>query len=413
MNELYIPQLLYSKINDNYDRELIIMLVIPCYDEEDILQVLDSLHFCESFDFEKLEIVLVFNSSDLDSTRVKMVNEQSYEKCCNWFSQNPLYGHVFNFDDLPAKKSGVGLARKLGMDFASDRLKSIGREDGLIVNLDADCRVALNYLSALEEWYEQKKLMGGCSIYFEHPFPKNPLLTEAIMYYELHLRYYIEAQRWLKLPYAYHTIGSSMAVRSSAYDKVGGMNTRKAGEDFYFLHKIIGLGNFEDLNSTMVFPSARISERVPFGTGRAVLEFIEKGRYKSTYDIEVFKLLSPLFDWVKNASEVNQIHPEQFLERADPVLKHFLELYSFESKWLEINNNTASLESRVKRFFQWFDAFLLMKWCHFSRDEYQMIGPTNDIAAIWIQFHHNITIESTDILGLLEAYRQLQNSTVY
>ncbi len=34
--------------------------------------------------------------------------------------------------------------------------------------------------------------------------------------------------------HAYHTIGSSMAVRCSAYAKIGGMNRRKAGEDFIF-----------------------------------------------------------------------------------------------------------------------------------------------------------------------------------
>jgi hypothetical protein len=292
-------------------------------------------------------------------------------------------------------------------------LKSIGRADGLIVNLDADCRVALNYLAELEEWYSQKKLNDGCSIYFEHPFPIDPLLAEAILYYELHLRYYIEAQRWLKLPYAYHTIGSSMAVRASAYDKAGGMNTRKAGEDFYFLQKIIGLGNFEDLNSTVVYPSARISERVPFGTGRAVLEFIEKGRYRSTYGIEIFIMLTPLFDWVKSEVEGDQLQPDQLLALVDPILKQFLQMHQFESKWKEIIKNTSSFESRVKRFFQWFDAFLLMKWCHFCRAEYQLVGATNEITAIWMLYHHNIKIESSDILELLKAYRRLQNSTVY
>jgi cellulose synthase/poly-beta-1,6-N-acetylglucosamine synthase-like glycosyltransferase len=413
MNELYRAQTTYSKIHDDFEQTLIMVLVIPCYDEEDILQVLDSIRQCHSFDFSKLEIVVVINSSELDSDRVKQVNEEAYTSCCKWLAISDLYGHVLRYDDLPHKKAGVGLARKLGMDLAGDRLKSIGREDGLIVNLDADCRVAENYLSELANWFEQQKLMTGCSIYFEHPFPDDRLLREAIQYYELHLRYYIEAQRWLKLPYAYHTIGSSMAVRASGYEKVGGMNTRKAGEDFYFLHKIIGLCNFEDLNSTVVYPSARISERVPFGTGRAVLEFIEKDRYRSTYGIEIFIMLNPLFDWVKSEVEGDQLQPDQLLELVDPILKQFLLLYKFESKWVEIVENTSSIESKIKRFFQWFDAFLLMKWCHFCRDEYQMTGSTNEIAAKWIQEHHNISIKADDITRLLEAYRQVQKSSVY
>ena len=84
----------------------------------------------------------------------------------------------------------------------------------------------------------------GCSIYFEHPLhgPLEPKVYEAIAAYELHLRYYVQALRYAAFPYAHHTIGSSMAVRADAYAKQGGMNKRQAGEDFYFLHKIIPLG---------------------------------------------------------------------------------------------------------------------------------------------------------------------------
>ena len=40
------------------------------------------------------------------------------------------------------------------------------------------------------------------------------------------------------LPYGYVSIGSAMAFSVDAYISIGGMNTRKATEDFYFLQEI-------------------------------------------------------------------------------------------------------------------------------------------------------------------------------
>ena len=87
----------------------------------------------------------------------------------------------------------------------------------------------------------------------------------------------MEAQCHALFPFAFHTIGSSMAVRASSYMRQGGMNKRKAGEDFYFQQKIIPLCGFTECNSTVVYPSPRPSYRVPFGTGRAMLGYLQNG----------------------------------------------------------------------------------------------------------------------------------------
>jgi len=135
------------------------------------------------------------------------------------------------------------------------------------------------FFAEIEKHFEQHSNTPGCSIYFEHPIAGNEFeanIYEGIINYELHLRYYYQALKYCGLQYAFHTVGSSMVVRSSAYQKQGGMNKRKAGEDFYFIHKIIALGNFSELNSTVVYPSPRISDRVPFGTGKAIGDWIEQ-----------------------------------------------------------------------------------------------------------------------------------------
>ena len=83
------------------------------------------------------------------------------------------------------------------------------------------------------------------------PSQKHRLAAAA---YECHLRYYVEALRFAGFPHAYHTIGSAMAVRPEAYMKQGGMNRRKAEKIFYFLNKIMLLGNFSECLSTVVYP---------------------------------------------------------------------------------------------------------------------------------------------------------------
>ena len=131
------------------------------------------------------------------------------------------------------------------MDEALRRFDYVNRPEGIILCLDADFTCDFDYLVEIEKWFSDPERVA-CSIYFEHPLesPDNQRVTEAIILYELHLRYYVQSLRFASFPYAFHTIGSSMAVRSDVYRKQGGMNKRQAGEDFYFLHKVIPLGGF-------------------------------------------------------------------------------------------------------------------------------------------------------------------------
>ena len=67
-----------------------------------------------------------------------------------------------------------------------------------------------------------------------------------------------------------------MAVRAHAYARQGGMNRRQAGEDFYFMQKLVDGEQVENIAEATVFPSARLSHRVPFGTGKALSDAVEE-----------------------------------------------------------------------------------------------------------------------------------------
>ncbi|MEO5362830.1 MAG: glycosyltransferase family 2 protein, partial [Magnetococcus sp. DMHC-8] len=251
------------------------VVVIPCHDEPDLLVTLASLWACRP-PACPVEVMVVVNGSAEDGAAVQSRNRLTWEAARAWRADHREADRVLHLlyePALPPRQAGVGTARKLGMDWALTRFAGARRDTGVIVCLDADCVVAANYLEVLAHHFASHPHTPGCSIYFEHPWTGLPDRQRlAIIQYELFLRYYLHGLRWSGFPHAFHTIGSSMAVRAAPYRRQGGMNRRKAGEDFYFLQKIIPLGGFSDVCSTTVFPSARSSHRVPFGTGRAMAD---------------------------------------------------------------------------------------------------------------------------------------------
>jgi hypothetical protein len=325
-----------------------------------------------------VEVIVVVNSSENSTPEVLQQNLATVEAGRAWARTHgdpKLTLDVLSFPTLPARQAGVGLARKIGMDEAAARLERAGAgESGVIACYDADCRCDPNYLTSIERHFRAHPETPGCSFYFEHPL-EGPLATavyEAIARYELHLRYYVQALRFAQFPYAYHTIGSAMAVRPGPYRKQGGMNKRQAGEDFYFLQKIMPLGGFTDLLETRVIPSPRPSVRVPFGTGRAVKEFLA-GRPILTYPMEAFLSLGALFGFVAELQAPRLFAGSDVERQLTPALQAFLCQENFEQALEEIRANTASPEAFQRRFFGWFNGFRVMKCLHHARDHF--FGP--------------------------------------
>lgn len=154
--------------------DLGMVVVMPCFDEPDVLGALESLQACEP-PRRAFEVIVVVNSPSNAPAELKERNRQSAEEARK-------YARVIHVPDLPPRHAGVGLARKIGMDEALRRLPA----DGVIANFDADCRCDPNYLRSIEEHSQRHPDTPGCSIYFEHP-------PDAADLYELHLRYYVQA----------------------------------------------------------------------------------------------------------------------------------------------------------------------------------------------------------------------------
>ncbi|MDX1478648.1 MAG: hypothetical protein R3301_13140, partial [Saprospiraceae bacterium] len=336
----YFQRLTFSGplIDQPPTRDIALAIVIPACDEPDLVNTLTALKACD-MPQRPVEIIVVINHGAAATARVKTVNAQCVTRLNQWVKANPHSGlqcFLLFVPDLPPRKAGVGLARKIGMDEAARRAFGVSRSDLPLVCLDADCQVSKDYLTGLHGFFSARTDIEGCAIHFEHSLDGLDFWQrDAIVDYELHLRCMISWQRWAGLPFAYQTVGSSMAVRAGTYVAVGGMNTRQAGEDFYFLHKVIERGQFADCAYCAVYPSPRVSDRVPFGTGRAIGQ-VKQGEPVLTHHPEVYRAVRRLVKLVPRLWD----EEDDLSGEVPEVLGAFLAAQGWPERLAEIRANT-------------------------------------------------------------------------
>jgi hypothetical protein len=357
------PELIKEPVDDQTG----IIVVVPAFDEPEIVRLLNSLNSCTRPDC-KTEVIIIVNAPANASAGSIGNNKKCIRNIESWKKNNSSFFRLFVFDTgrSPKEDWGVGLARKTGMDEAVRRFETIGRTDGVIVCLDADCTVEKNYFTAICDGLLRKKEKSACSIYFEHPLSGNEFQEQVYRYiiqYELHLRYFIQGLKYSGFPNAFHTVGSALAVKAKQYVKAGGMNRRQAGEDFYFVQKLIPLGGYFALNNTTVYPSPRESYRVPFGTGIMMAKLLGDSKEQlMTYNISAFMELNDLFGSVGELYISGRLEIINYYRNLPSGLRSFMGLEEWSVKIDEIKNNTSSKESFRKRFFSWFNTFRIVKY---------------------------------------------------
>lgn len=355
--------------------QLGLVVVIPCFDEPDVGPVLDSLAQCVAPGCD-VEVLVVVNAP-VDADSATLARNDDAARCVRHPAPGAMPGWMRRYaierNSLPVTQAGVGLARKIGMDEAAARLATTRDCTGIIACLDADCRVAPNYLARLREVFAEHPHCPGVSIYFEHPqlFDADDPLRRAMIDYELHLRVYVAGQRQAGFPYAFHTVGSALACSVAAYAAQGGMNLRQGGEDFYFAQKLIAAGGYRALNDTVVYPGVRKSARVPFGTGPAIQRALETDGEFETFAPQIFRDLTLFCAAVAQATPATA----KSISAGLPVaLRQFLDSQEFALRLDEICANVASDGSFRRRVFRWFNAFRFLKFAmHASRGTYPRV----------------------------------------
>ena len=307
--------------------------------------------------------------------------------------------------ELPSK-GGVGLARKIGMDLALKCLPEDRERNSLIISLDADTLVEMNYLEEIDNYFNNNE-DAAAVIDFSHILPEDKRHRTAAISYELFLRYYEAGLRFASSPYAYQTIGSTIVCRAGAYAAVGGMNRRRAGEDFYFLQALAKYGKIGNIKATTVHPSMRISDRVPFGTGRKMGELAQNSdNHISFYNPEIFIILKAFISFLSGAKimDMNGQEASEACRKINSILADYLDSRNFINVWDKIRKNSTDDILFRKNLHIWFDAFQTFKLSHYLRDNgYSNISMFSAISTLLSITGSDEESLTSDIMKTLEA----------
>ena len=369
-NNIVYPTFIESEVSP----ELSMIVMIPCLNEPEILRTLESLWTCNQVT-SLCEVIVAVNDSENSSPEVKQFNQEAFCELVGWKKKNDrpnMVLHPIYAESVNAKHAGAGMARKIGMDEAIRRFDAIDNHEGIIVSLDADCLISPNYLQQIESAFKDKSCFAA-TINFRHRIEEmaDVKQKQGIQLYEDYLHYYKKAHDFAGFPDSIYTIGSAFAVRASAYVKQGGMNRRQAGEDFYFLHKLTKLGTIAEIRDAFVYPSGRVSDRVPFGTGASMTKWMNDSEDLAlTYNFGAFRDLKFLFDRIDSLFRITSENYPEFISTLPDSVQKYLETLDFTGKLTEINQNSSSIASFRKRFFQFFDAFIILRFLNLAHQKY-------------------------------------------
>jgi len=353
-------------------KETGICVVIPCYREPDILQTLESLINCD-LPSVKVEVIVLINHSEIASSDIKEFNLKTKSEIENWvllIENCSLNIFVVGPIELQKKWAGAGLARKSGMDEAIRRFNLIEKPNGIIVSLDADTLVSKNYFVEIEKYFNVNSKNVGATISFQHQTKDlKEKHLQGIQLYEKYLDYYKKALDFTGYPFSMFTVGSAFAVTAEAYVKRGGMNRRQAGEDFYFLQNLVQIGKVGQISSAKVFPSARLSDRVPFGTGPILQKWMNgEEDLTQTYNLQAFIDLRDLFAVKEKFFKIDESEFDSIVSTLPESINGFLKHDNFWSELDDLNRNCSTLASFQNRFFQKFNAFKIIKYLNFAHE---------------------------------------------
>ena len=186
------------------------------------------------------------------------------------------------------------------------------------------------------------------------------------------------------------------------------MNRKKAGEDFYFLHKVVQLGMFGEIKELLVFPGIRTSDRVPFGTGPKLAQFVSgEDLMETTYSFRAFEDLQPFF---RKVNELYHLKQQQLTETIDifpTPLGRFLHQSGAIDSILELQSNCSAEGIFVNRFFHRFNAFWILKYLNFVHDKDYAQESLPKAARQLLKAKSIECTASSDYSTLLQIFRNL------
>jgi len=248
-----------------------------------------------------------------------------------------------------ADKTGVGWARKT----LFEEIYKTATDDDIIISLDADTLFNESYFQSIGENFTQNKI-DVLSLPYYHKLTNDESVNRAILRYEIFMRNYFINMHRIGSPYTFTAIGSAIALKVKALRKIRNITPLSSGEDFYLLQKLRKMTLISNNNSEPVYPAARFSTRVLFGTGPAMI----KG---NSGDWESYPIYHhSLFDKIK---ETYNTIPELFTKDINTEFINFLkEQYKTDDLWNPLRKNFKTLPQFTHAFHEKADGLRILQF---------------------------------------------------
>ncbi|MDA3838030.1 MAG: glycosyltransferase family 2 protein [Candidatus Delongbacteria bacterium] len=246
------------------------------------------------------------------------------------------------------KKKGVGYARQV----LFEAVNAEATDDDIVISLDADTRISEKYIkSVLNTFQKNKKALLLTNPYY-HDLTEDERTDAAILRYELYMRYYMLNLLKIGSPYAFSALGSAIAFKTAGYRKINGITPKEAGEDFYFVNRMKKAGEILIWNDEVVRPSSRGSDRVPFGTGPAVIKGIA-GNWESYpfYDMEAFEKIGKTYECL----------PELYKQNIETPTDDFIKDNFGKDIWTPLRKNFKTEKNFIRACHEKLDGLRILQ----------------------------------------------------
>lgn len=293
------------------------------------------------------------------------------------------------------KEKGVGHARKV----LFEHILNVADEQDIIVSLDADTTFGINYFDSILKMFKKFPNHVGMTVPYYHRLIGHEVIDRAILRYEIYMRCYALNLWRIGSPYNFTALGSAMAFPVWALRAVGGITPYASGEDFYLAQKLRKYGQLILFSPETVHPSPRLSDRVAFGTGPAMIKGV-----RNVWDS--YPVYPPeLFDPIQKTFE---LFPALFEKDVPTPMDDFLQAqFPGQEIWAPLRRNFKEREKFIRACHQKIDGLRtlqFLKSAAFERDD-------NENLIKNVQLFFNQTLDDFDFqtspVEILNAVRNL------
>lgn len=411
---------------DNFNFEFSNVITIPALNED----ITNIRRVTQGISDENTLIILIVNAQEDTENKNKISNEMLINTIKEnskevWKPKNSrditlhqTKKHPILLIDRSTKglelpnKTGVGLARKIAADIALKLISDNKIKTKWIHCTDADTKLPMDY-------FQQTCLLKNASAaiypYIHSDFSGENKNLEAMFLYELFLRHYTIGLKYSKSNYAFHTIGSTIAINADAYANVRGFPIKESGEDFYLLNKLAKTGKIQTTKGTPIEIDGRISKRTPFGTGRSIEKILTTTNKESNflfYDAVIFEQLKVFNEYIQSIDKENSNDMiELFYDRTKKNIsfkKTLEQLGAFKA--IDTAKKCSNKKEIQKTHLNtWFDSFRTLKFVHLLRDIAHPSVPLNELIQHPLYQRYNLS-SGCSLEELLDQFREIENT---